>query len=431
MDTRRRTHICPEPERPPAPPAARSETPREESAHPSGQAHRARRRLAGIGALAAIGAAILAAAAVWWTTHAAAPPRYVTAAVTRGTVAQTVAATGTVNPVLTIIVGSYVSGVIRDVYCDYNTKVKKGQLCAKIDPRPYQAALAQAEGQLARDTGQLAGARVDLARYAVELKQNSVAEMTYTDQAALVQEDEGQVALDRAAVRTAQVNLDYTDIVSPVDGTVVARNITLGQTVAASFQTPTLFLIATDLTRMEVDTNISESDVGTVKDGDPADFTVEAFSNHTFRGSIVQVRQAPQVVQNVVTYDAVAGVDNNNPNFLLMPGMTATVSIVTEQRANVLRVPDQALRFAPGGFGSTATGQAPPGAGSPPAAAGRPVRVWVLREGKPVAVSVRTGLDDGTYSEVAGGALRLGDTVIIGEQRAPAGPRAQTFRFGP
>ena len=346
----------------------------------------------------------------YWVSRAAAPPVYVTAAVTRGTVARTVAATGTVNPVMTIIVGSNVSGVIRDVYCDYNTQVKRGQLCAKIDPRPYEAALAEVEGALARDSGQLSGARADLARYAVLVKQHQIAEITYSDQAALVHQLAGQVQLDQAAVRNARVNLGYTNIVSPVNGTVIARNITIGQTVAASFQTPTLFLIAQDLTHMEVDTSVSESDIGTVKLGDPADFTVLAYAGRTFRGSVVQVRQAPQVVQNVVTYDAVIGVSNRG--FLLKPGMTATASIVTEQRTNVLRVPDQALRFTPDGRGS--------------ADATHPVQVWVLREGNPVGVSVHTGLDDGTDTEIAGGELRLGDPVIVGERRNAASTQAGT-----
>jgi HlyD family secretion protein len=237
------------------------------------------------------------------------------------------------------------------------------------------------------------------------------------------------VQLDRAAVQTAKVNLDYTSIVSPVDGTVVARNITIGQTVAASFQTPTLFLIATDLTRMQVDTNVSETDIGTVKEGDPADFSVEAFPDRIFRGRIVQVRQAPQVVQNVVTYDAVVGVDN--AGFLLKPGMTATVAIVTARRANVLRVPDQALRFTPGGV--AAGGAGAPSAGTPAAGAsmrGQIGRVWVLRAGKAMPVMVRTGLDDGSFSEIVGGALDLRDRVIVGEERANRGSSMRSFRFG-
>lgn len=364
---------------------------------------------------AALTLVTIAAVAGWWLSRGPAPPVYVTAVVTRGTVARTVTATGTVNPVMTIIVGSYVSGVIQDVYCDYNTQVKKGQLCARIDPRPYQAALAEARGQLARDSGQLSGARANLARYAVLVKRHQIAEITYSDQKALVHQLEGQIELDRAAVRNAQINLGYTNIVSPVNGTVVARNITIGQTVAASFQTPTLFLIAQDLTRMQVDTNVSESDIGSVKVNDPVEFTVLAYPDRTFSGRVVQVRQAPQVVQNVVTYDAV--VEVNNSKFLLKPGMTATVGIVTERRTEVLRMPDQALRFVPGGFGSVT--------------AARPTRVWVLRDGKPVAVTVRTGLDDGSYIEIISGNLRPGESVIIGEKRATTAAPARTFRFGP
>lgn len=377
---------------------------------------------------AALAVLIVAAVAGWWIMRPAAPPRYLTAPLSRGSISRTVTATGTVNPVMTIIVGSYVSGVIQDVYCDYNTRVKKGQLCARIDPRPYQTALQQAEGALARDSAQLAGARVDLARYAALVQQNLVARITYTDQVALVHQLEGSVQLDRALVSTAKVNLGYTNIVSPVDGTVVARNITVGQTVAASFQTPTLFLIATDLTRMQVDTNVSESDIGTIKEGDPAQFTVEAFPGHTFRGSVVQLRQAPQVIQNVVTYDAVVGVAN--PEFLLKPGMTATVGIITAQRNGVLRIPDQALRFSPGGPGSVRPAGAP-GNGPSQAvpSAGETTQVWVLRASGPVAVPVRVGLDDGTYSELVSGDLRAGGRVIVGEE--PAGPadRSRSLRF--
>ena len=370
---------------------------------------------------AALAAAVaLATFAAWWRLRPPVAPRYLTASLSRGTVARTVTATGTVNPVMTIIIGSYVSGVIRDVYCDYNTQVKKGQLCARIDPRPYEAALEQARGQLARDGAQLGGARADLARYAVLLQENLVARSTYTDQAALVHQLEGSVRLDRALVRNAEVNLDYTNIVSPVDGTVVARNVTIGQTVAASFQTPTLFLIATDLTRMQVDTSTSESDIGSVKEGAGADFTVAAFPDRSFHGTVVQVRQAPQVVQNVVTYDAVVGVVN--PDFLLKPGMTATVSIVTAQRIDVVRIPDQALRFAPGEAGAISLGT--PSGSSPQTA-----RVWVLRGNSAVAIPIRVGLDDGMYSEVVSGGLESTDRVIVGEQRAGRDGPARALRF--
>jgi HlyD family secretion protein len=383
-----------------------------------------------VGVIVLGGAALAAlAAGAWWLTRPASAVSYVTAPVTRGGVTRAIAATGTVNPVLTIIIGSYVSGVIRDMYCDYNTRVKKGQLCATIDPRPYQAALDQAKGQLARDSAQLAGARVDLARYDTLRKQDSIAGQTYDDEAALVHQLEGAVQLDRAAVETASVNLGYTNIISPVDGTVVARNITIGQTVAASFQTPTLFLIATDLTKMQVDTNVSESDIGAIKEGDEARFTVEAFTDRSFQGSVVQVRQAPQTVQNVVTYDVV--VDTNNDAFLLKPGMTATVAIVTARRTDVLRVPDQALRFTPSSAHTEIPGGTAPGAPPPPqAGAARQAPVWVLRQGKPAAVTIGLGLDDDTYTEVVWGPLNLDDQVIIGERRGSSSSRSGAFRFG-
>ncbi len=367
---------------------------------------------------------VLAMGALWWAAmRPAAPAVYRVATVTPGTVARAITATGTVNPVLTIIVGSYVSGVISNTYCDYNTRVKKGQLCAKVDARPYQAALDQARGQLARDSAQLEGARVNLARYAELQDQDSIARQTYEDQRALVHQLEGSVQIDRAALETAKVNLGYTNIVSPVDGTVVARNITVGQTVAASFQTPTLFLIATDLTKMQVDTNVSESDIGAIKEGDPATFNVEAFSDRTFQGAVVQVRQAPQTVQNIVTYDVVVGADNGQ--FLLKPGMTATVSIVTSRREQVLRVPNQALRFTPGGPSA-----AQPGPSQAASSAGRNAQVWILRGGKPLAIGITTGLADDTYTEVLAGELHSGDQVVIGEQRAAGSSQTRRLRFG-
>ena len=238
--------------------------------------------------------------------------QYNTVPVTRGDISKTVTATGTVNPVLTVIVGSYVSGVIRNLYCDYNTQVKAGQVCAKIDPRPYQATFDQYSGQLLRDEAILDKDRANLARFQKLAEQNSIARQQAEDQAYLVNQDAATVKLDQALVESAKLNLGYTDIVSPVDGTVVSRNVTGGQTVAASFQTPTLFLIATDLKQMEVDTNTSEGDIGGVKVGDKATFTVDAFPQRVFQGAVTQVRQSPQTVQNVVTYDVVVGVENDD-----------------------------------------------------------------------------------------------------------------------
>jgi HlyD family secretion protein len=364
---------------------------------------------------------LLAAAggAAWWSMRRAPSVHYTTAPVTRGTIARSVTATGTVNPILTIIVGSYVSGVIQSLSCDYNTVVKAGQICAKIDPRPYQATLDQYSGQLLRDQGILQEAQLDLKRYQTLAAQNSIARQQAEDQAYVVNQDEGTVKLDEGLVEGAKLNLGYTDIISPVDGTVVSRNVTQGQTVASTLQTPTLFLIGTDLKKMEVDTNVSESDVGGMKEGDKVTFTVDAYPNRVFQGTVAQVRLSPQTVQNVVTYDAV--VDFDNSDLALMPGMTASTQIVVDQRRNVLRVPDQALRYAPGGL----TGARP---GTPVSGQGR---VWVLRDGEPVALPVVLGLDDGNLTEIVRGDLQPGDRVITAENHnlvgGPSGLTAPRF----
>jgi len=415
----------------PAPSAGAAPVPAR-GAQPARHARRWWRRPAAWAAAAALIA--LAAVALGWYAHRAAPVYYATVVLGRGNVERAVTATGTVNPVLTIIVGSYVSGVIQDQYCDFNTQVHKGQLCAKIDPRPYQtvvnqarADLANARAQLVKDTANLAYAKLAFGRDGTLLDRGIVSQDTYDSAHSAYDQARAQIEVDRAAIQqklaaldAAQVNLDYTNIVSPVDGTVVSRNITIGQTVAASFQTPTLFLIATDLTQMEVDANVSESDVGELHEGNKATFTVEAFPGEPFQGRVVQVRQAPQTVQNVVTYDIVVGVDNKA--LRLKPGMTATTRIVTAERDHVLRVPDQALRFSPrlGARGNTASEPT----AEPAATYGRPAtkaQVWVFKDGKPAAVAVTTGLDDDSYSEVTGGALHEGDLVIVGEQRAGSG----------
>ena len=288
--------------------------------------------------------------------------------------------------------------------------MRAGQVCAKIDLRPYQAILDQYSGQLARDHAILDKDRKDLARYQQLAQQNSIARQQAEDQTYIVRQDEGTVQLDQGLVESATLNLDYTDIVSPVDGTVVSRNVTGGQTVAASFQTPTLFLIATDLKQMEVDTNTSEGDMGGVKVGDKASFTVDAYPQRVFQGTVTQVRQSPNTVQNVVTYDVVVGVDN--ADLALVRGMTASTEIVIDQRENVLRVPDQALRYMPGGRAATGGDSKPTG--------GRR-RVFVLRDDKPVEVPVTTGLDDGNFTEIVKGDLQPGDPVITAERSGTEG----------
>ena len=341
--------------------------------------------------------------------------QYITAGVTRGPVVRTITTTGAVDPVITVEVGAYVSGTLTSCSCDYNTQVKAGQLCAKIDPRPYQvvvdqdtANLANAKAQLVKDQASLAYAKISYDRDAGLLSKGVVSQdavdsdkSVYDQAVAQVKVDESTIQQRQAELHAAQVNLDYTNIISPVDGTVVSRNITIGQTVAASFQTPTLFLIAQDLTKMQVDTNVSETDVGSAKVGQKASFTVEAYPHRTFWGKVAQVREAPITVQNVVTYDVVVGVDNSD--LALLPGMTANTRIITDERTDVLRVPLRALRFAPQGVGHTKS------------KADADASVWMLHDGVPAKVSVTTGLTDGSFAEVTGTDVREGDQVVIDE----------------
>jgi HlyD family secretion protein len=371
-------------------------------------------------------AMVVAVAVAWWSLREGTTTHYTTAPVTRGAISRAVIATGTVNPELTIIVGTYVSGVIQQLYCDYNTVVKTGQLCAKIDPRPYQtivdqsvANLAVAKAQLEKDKANLAYAELAFDRAARLVKTNAISQDTYDNARNAYDQARAQIAFDEATIQqrqaaldAAQVNLDYTNIISPVDGVVVSRNVTMGQTVAASFQTPTLFLIATDLTKMEVDTNVSESDIGEIKAGNTATFTVDAFPNRTFTGTVTQVRQSPQTIQNVVTYDVVVTVANND--LALKPGMTAATAIIVERKDDVIRVPNAALRYRPGG----------PTLGEPGKA-----QVWVLRDGRPAPIAVVRGLSDDSFTEIASGDVKSGDQVITAEQNVVGGNTGPRLRF--
>ena len=377
-------------------------------------------------------ALVVGAGEVWRASTVTATVRYVTAPVTRGPVMRTVTASGSVNPLTTIQVGTYVSGVIQELYCDYNTQVRTGQLCAKIDPRPYQtivdqdkANLSTARAQLAKDQTNLAYAKLTRDR-TTDLRERGIvsqdaldgAKSAYDQAAAQVDLDKSTIEQHQAVLKAAEISLGYTNIVSPVNGTVVSRSVTVGQTVAASFQTPTLFLIATDLTKMQVDANVSESDIGGIGVGNAATFTVEAFANHVFEGQVIQVRQAPQTVQNIVTYDVVVSVPN--PELLLKPGMTATVRIIVDRRDSVVRVPDQALRYAPGGLAASA---------SAPGRSTSASHVWVLRGGQPTEVTVTVGLDDDTFAEVVRGELQAGDQVVTSEQTSGAGSSSSRLPF--
>jgi HlyD family secretion protein len=380
----------------------------------------------------AVGVALIAATvgSLAWRL-AARPARYVTVPVAEGDLVRSIATTGSVNPVVTVQVGTYVSGPIQTISCDFNTEVEAGQLCAKIDPRPYQevldqakANLASAEAQLRKDQASLTYAKINYERDRGLRETGVVSQDVVDSERSAYDQAVSQVHLDQAAIQerraaldAAQVNLDYTDIISPVKGTVVSRNVDVGQTVAASFQTPTLFLIAQDLAKMQVDTNVSESDVGLAAIGQKATFSVEAYPHQTFEGKVVQVRRAPITVQNVVTYDVVIGVDN--PEHKLFPGMTANARIIVDERRGVRVVPVRALRFDPDGAGA---------AEERARASEEGHRVWVLRGGRPAAVPVSIGLDDGTHVEITDDALALGEPVIVDAADGAGGRAAEPPR---
>ena len=388
-------------------------------------------------------------------------PTFRTEAVTRGPVSEIVNATGDVSAIVTVNVGSQVSGIIDKLYVDFNTPVKKGQPLATIDPRLMKAQFEKAEAGLATALANVEKAQVALAdSKRIAARQDELRKTNLIAQAdldtAIATRDGNAAALSaaKAAVMQARAdrdmaaaNLAFTRITSPIDGVVVSRNVDVGQTVAAAFQAPTLFLIANDLTKMQILANIDEADVGKVKEGLDAKFTVDAYPGETFSGKIREVRQAPTTIQNVVTYAAV--IDAPNPDHKLRQGMTASVTVTAAHKDDVLRVSNAALRFRPDDAGADAQpapqqqGQrsGPPMARNPSAAArggnvgradgapGRPGRVYKLDgTGKPAPVMIRVGLSDGQRTEVIDG-LTEDDKVIVGGGDAAAG--AGQRRRGP
>jgi HlyD family secretion protein len=419
---------------------------------------------------------LLAGVAVWWWRGRNPPLHYVTARVTQGDIQRAVTMTGALNPVVTAQVESFVSGNIKSWSCDYNTLVKVGQICALIDPLPFQVIVDQDTATLHSAMAQLAKDRVAAANQAVVyaydqklIDQGIVSQVTINADKATLDQDQAQVRLDtaniaqqRALLHGAEVNLGYTKIPSPVNGMVITRYIDVGQTVVSSLSASPLFLIGKDMHDMQVDTNVSEADVGGVKPGQRAYFTVQSYPNRTFWGSVRQVREGPITVQNVVTYDVV--IDVKNDDLALFPGMTADAHIITAERSNVLRVPLPATRFNPEGIGraprvggrggedsqgqgsgqgreagtgrATAGNQRAPGeerhgSGSATgsgsgsrrsgAATGR-AQIWLLRDDKLAPVRVHTGLDDGTLIEVSGDDLKVGDVVVVNAVRPEAPP---------
>jgi len=405
-------------------------------------------------------------------------PDYQTYNVEKTNVIAKVSTTGTMQAVVTVDVGTQVSGRIQELYADFNSKVKKGEKIAKIDPALFQAAVVQGEANVVAARANVTKLTVTAedaerqARRASEVYDQKLISETERDAAvataraarASVDQAVGQLAQSQASLEQARTNLRYTDIISPTDGVVISRAVNVGQTVAASLQAPVIFTIAQDLAKMEVHTNVAESDIGRLKPGMRVSFTVDAYPGEQFRGSIRDIRNAPQVVQNVVTYDAV--IDIANDELKLKPGMTATVSIVTDRRRDVLAVPNAALRFRPDNYNpgpaqrrnaqssSQAPGSAANAAGgnaAAPAGGGQRDRsqwqggqgqgnwrrqrdadegglpnvtnrtLFVLVNGKPEPREVTTGISDGRVTEITGG-LKEGDDVIVTAGQPGAGP---------
>jgi HlyD family secretion protein len=363
-------------------------------------------------------------------------PQYQTTVVERGELTQLVTATGTLNPVVNVTVGSQVSGRISALNVDYNSVVKSNQIIAEIDPSTYQAAVEQSTADLANARANLELQQVEYNRSSELYSNKLISGSDYDTALATLHEAEAMVKIKQASLNNSMVNLAYCKIHSPVDGVVISRAVELGQTVASSFNTPTLFQIANDLTKMQIDSNVAEADVGGIEEGQDVSFTVDAYPYRTFHGAVVQVRNSPTTVNNVVTYDCVIGV--TNADYKLKPGMTANASVIIAQREDALSIPNSALRFHPpetavisadtnapaaqmtnseaqrGGAGQGRRG----GGGGRPRGE-RPVvhTVYVLSgdEKDPVLhpVQIKTGISDGISTEVISG-LNEGDKVVTG-----------------
>ncbi|MDO9288184.1 MAG: efflux RND transporter periplasmic adaptor subunit [Thermodesulfovibrionales bacterium] len=344
--------------------------------------------------------------------------KYRTEKITKGVIETNVTATGAVNAVTTVLVGTQVSGTIKNIYVDFNSPVKKGQLIALIDPSIFETQVEQARANLFSAKANLEKAEASLVDAKRTFERNKqlfskdliarsdvdTAETNNETAKAQVSASKAQIAQTGAALKNSQANLGYTRILSPVDGVVISRNVDVGQTVAASFQTPTLFTIAQDLTKMQINTNVGEADIGSMKVGQDVEFTVDAYPDITFKGRVWQVRNAPITIQNVVTYDVVIKMDN--PELKLKPGMTANVSVIVSIKKEILKIPNAALRFKPleKGTGTPAKGMG----GSEKKGAG----VWILENNKPKRIKVVTGMSDGNFTELVSGDIKVGDSTL-------------------
>ena len=338
--------------------------------------------------------------------------KFRTVNVSMGDIREVVTASGTVNAVTTVLVGTQVSGTIKHIYVDFNSQVKRDQLIARIDPAIFEAQVEQARANLLSARANLEkadAALVDAKRTfdrTKELYQRNLiarseldtAETNHETSKAQVEVAKAQIVQTEAALRLSGTNLRYTSIVSPVDGIVVSRNVDVGQTVAASFQTPTLFTIAQDLTKMQINTNVDEADIGKIKMGQPVEFNVDAYPEIIFNGKVWQIRIAPITVQNVVTYDVVIKMDN--PELKLKPGMTANVSILTAVKKDILKIPNAAMRFRPSDKNKMNAQQ-------------KGFGVWQMVNGELRRIPVSAGISDGSFTEVISGEIREGQEIII------------------
>lgn len=361
---------------------------------------------------------------------------YQTTSVTRGAITQAVTATGTLNPVVNVQVGSQVSGNVQKLFADFNSKVKAGDVVAQIDPVLFQANVTQSEGDVANAQAQLELARLNAQRTQRLFEQKNSSQQDVDQATATLHQAEANVKIKEGALAKARADLEHCTIKSPVDGEVISRNVDVGQTVAASLQAPVIFVIANDLTKMHIDAAVAEADVGQVAVDQAVDFTVDAFPNRTFHGKVVQVRNAPTTVQNVVTYDCVIDVDNSE--LKLKPGMTASVSIIIAHKDEVLKLSNAAFRYRPA---DAPPPSAPQRGASQQTGGGRPGErqqrerradrtVFVLSGSKPQPVQVKVGISDGVTTEVGEG-LKEGDRVVTGAAIAPnAAAQQQANPFG-
>ena len=373
---------------------------------------------------------VLAGLLYWWgSSRAAQDPaqRYRTVAVERGSVVQSVSANGTLNPVVLVSVGTQVSGTVKKLYVDFNDQVKAGQPLLELDDALVAASERQSAANVINAQASLDLAQANETRMRALLAQEYVSRQEYDQAAQTLKSARAQLAQAQAANARDRANLGYTTIRSPVDGVVIDRVVDLGQTVAASFQTPTLIKIAQDLTEMRIDTSFAEADLGNIREGLPARFTVDAFPDRQFEGVVQQIRLNPTTQQNVVTYNVRISVAN--PEHILLPGMTAYVTIGVQSREDVLLVPNAALRFKPAeavvdkaSGGDKAAEKMPAaeaGGGKGKKRAGQGATIHVLAEGKLQPVNVRLGITDGRNTEVLGGEptslLQPGAWVVVGE----------------